>query len=182
VGKKPSLKVKRPSVSSLHQGVGKEKENREPKQGKLPEKSRSKSKKVKRKSTAQLDKSKASTTVIANFDKAHIKKKQSNSTNYFGLTALPRKKKKVHKKKSEKHIDLTNPLDEPSMEEYPISKYDVWAKPRPNDPRHQDPRSHDLRQHDLRTYDPRAHDPRAHEPKRLSSKRRSKSGKGSASK
>lgn len=119
----------------------------------MADKSRSKSKKVKRKSTVQLDKSKASTTVIINLEKANIKKKQSTSTAYIGATMLPKKKKKVNKKKSEKVIDLSNAIEEPSMEEYPISKYDVWTKPQ-----------------------------KPIEPKRLSSKRKSRSGKESASK
>jgi hypothetical protein len=65
----------------------------------LPDKSRSKSKKVKRKSTVQLDKSKASTAVIINMDKGNIKKEQSTSTAYIGAIMLPKKKKKVNKKK-----------------------------------------------------------------------------------
>lgn len=86
-------------------------------------------------------------------DKGNIKKKQSTSTAYIGAIMLPKKKKKVNKKKQEKAMDLSNAIEQPSIQEYPISKYDVWTKPS-----------------------------KPIEARKISSKRRSRSGKGSASK
>ena len=49
--------------------------------------------------------------MIGNFEKGNIKKKQSNSTAYIGITSLPKKKKKVAKKKSEIAIDLSSAVE-----------------------------------------------------------------------